>query len=145
MALRIHRHGVHQAVPQRLAHHPLAAPRGAGFVACPGHLASTEVQATVKAFPAQGLEALQDAFLQQRLLQFRYRDAQGDATLRTVEPQCLLLNVPVWYLLAWDTQRQAPRTFRLDRMSQLHMQPERFALRAAGSLMQDIGAFFAAL
>lgn len=110
-----------------------------------GTRASAEVQATVKAFSAQGLEALQDAFLQQRLLQFRYRDAQGDATLRTVEPQCLLLNVPVWYLLAWDTERQAPRTFRLDRMSQLHMQPERFALRAAGSLMQDLGAFFAAL
>lgn len=71
--------------------------------------------------------------------------AELGVSVRTVEPQCLLLNVPAWYLLAWDTQRQAPRTFRLDRMSQLHMQPERFALRAAGSLMQDLGAFFAAL
>jgi predicted DNA-binding transcriptional regulator YafY len=41
----------------------------------------------------------------------------GAATLREIEPQFLCLNVPVWYLLAWDRLRGAIRSFRIDRIT----------------------------
>lgn len=107
-----------------------------------GRVASADVQSTFSASPAHKVEALQDAFLLQRLLQFRYRDAQGCASVRTVEPHCLLLNVPVWYLLAWDRQRQAPRTFRLDRMSHLEMLAESFAQRPISDMLREQGGYF---
>lgn len=56
--------------------------------------ASTDVQRTWVAAHARTVEALQDAFLNQKLLQFRYRDAQGTSSQRAVEPQYLLLNAP---------------------------------------------------
>jgi predicted DNA-binding transcriptional regulator YafY len=36
--------------------------------------------------------------------------------LQRLEPQFLYLNVPVWYLLAWDRLRGAVRFFRIDRV-----------------------------
>jgi len=110
-----------------------------------GARASAEVQSTVPAISMQGVETLQDAFLHQRLLRLRYRDAQGVASVRTVEPQCLLINVPVWYLLAWDRTRQAPRTFRLDRMSHLQMLPDSFVVRPASTLLHELGTYFTSL
>jgi predicted DNA-binding transcriptional regulator YafY len=35
-----------------------------------------------------------------RLFDLRYRDERGVETTRTIEPQFLYLNPPVWYLLA---------------------------------------------
>jgi predicted DNA-binding transcriptional regulator YafY len=29
----------------------------------------------------------------------------------------LLVRAPVWYVVAWDTQKDEPRTFRMDRMT----------------------------
>lgn len=68
-------------------------------------------------------------FLERRVLAFAYTDAEGRGTARRAEPQFLLLNAPVWYLVAWDRGRDAPRTFRLDRIGEARMTDDAFALR----------------
>ncbi|MCF1708953.1 WYL domain-containing protein [Tabrizicola sp. J26] len=73
--------------------------------------------------------ALFSAFLEQRELAFRYAGAVGEERARHVEPQLLLLNYPVWYLLAWDIDSEAVRTFRCDRIRNARSMPNRFTLR----------------
>jgi predicted DNA-binding transcriptional regulator YafY len=63
------------------------------------------------------LPAFEAAFLTLRPLGFRYRDAQGRATAREVEPQALLILPPLWYLVAWDPARGDFRRFRMDRIT----------------------------
>ncbi len=47
---------------------------------------------------------------------FEYAAREGDASRRTVEPVQLVATARRWYLMAWDTDRDDWRTFRLDRM-----------------------------
>ena len=63
------------------------------------------------------VEAFETAFTTTRLLAFTYRDHQGRRTERLVEPHGLLVRPPLWYVLAWDTAKNAPRLFRADRIS----------------------------
>lgn len=60
---------------------------------------------------------LQRAFVDAREITMQYATPDGRSGSRTVEPQALLINAPAWYLLAYDQERAAPRTFRLDRIS----------------------------
>ncbi|MGW0662780.1 helix-turn-helix transcriptional regulator [Streptodolium elevatio] len=50
-------------------------------------------------------------------LRFDYRDHSGAATLRNVEPYRMVNWGRRWYLVAWDTQRDDWRIFRVDRVS----------------------------
>ncbi len=63
------------------------------------------------------LPAFETAFLQRQHLRFRYRDAKGNETIRSIEPQAMLILPPLWYLVAWDPAREAFRHFRMDRIS----------------------------
>jgi predicted DNA-binding transcriptional regulator YafY len=74
-------------------------------------------------------EALCRAFLELRLLRFSYTDNEGRQSRRRVEPHHLLLSYPVWYLVAWDHDRNAVRSFRLDRMHETDVLTEEFRLR----------------
>jgi predicted DNA-binding transcriptional regulator YafY len=56
------------------------------------------------------------AFTSSLLLTFNYTDREGRRTRRTVEPHGLLVRAPLWYVIAWDPRRDAPRLFRADRM-----------------------------
>jgi len=50
-------------------------------------------------------------------LEFAYADRSGNATTRTVEPLRLAhAHEHVWYLVAWDLDREDWRTFRVDRI-----------------------------
>jgi predicted DNA-binding transcriptional regulator YafY len=49
-------------------------------------------------------------------LRFGYSDSEGVPSGRTVEPFRLACSAHRWYLLAFDVDRQAWRTFRLDRL-----------------------------
>jgi len=49
-------------------------------------------------------------------LRFDYRSHSGAGTRRSAEPYRLLNDRRRWYLLAWDVDRDAWRTFRVDRM-----------------------------
>jgi len=50
-------------------------------------------------------------------LRFDYRDHSGNATLRNVEPYRMVNRGRRWYLVAWDTQREDWRIFRVDRIA----------------------------
>src|SRR6266511_595833 len=50
-------------------------------------------------------------------LRFDYRDHDGSASVRTVEPHRLVNWGRRWYLVAWDVDRRDWRTFRVDRIA----------------------------
>lgn len=78
------------------------------------------------------------AFLELRLLRVHYRDVQGRDTERSIEPQLLLLNYPVWYVIGWDHTRGAVRSFRCDRIVAAGVGEESFKLRPAASFAAAI-------
>jgi predicted DNA-binding transcriptional regulator YafY len=61
--------------------------------------------------------AFEAAFSSTRLLAFHYRARNDRTTRRLVEPHGLLVRPPLWYVIAWDRDRHAPRLFRADRVS----------------------------
>jgi len=63
------------------------------------------------------LSAIAGACRSQQELGFRYSDGQARTSDRTVEPHGLVHTGARWYLVAWDVQRDAFRTFRVDRMA----------------------------
>lgn len=68
---------------------------------------------------APNLGVLSDAATQRRRVRFRYRragDAEADGQPRRVEPHALLRYRGRWYLRGHDLDRDADRTFRLDRI-----------------------------
>ena len=77
------------------------------------------------------VEAFENAFTSTRLLAFTYRDQQGRRSKRQVEPHGLLVRPPLWYVLAWDTGKNAPRLFRADRISAPAVSDHTFAARPA--------------
>ncbi|HET9956758.1 MAG TPA: YafY family protein [Polyangiaceae bacterium] len=62
-------------------------------------------------------------------LQFRYEDARGQSRQRDVEPAGLVHMGGRWYLVAWDLERVAFRTFRLDRIAKKVSLGPRFSPR----------------
>ena len=81
-----------------------------------GATASTYVQAGVTAQTGRVARALQTAFVDQECLEIRYQREDGRTSSRRIEPHYLMLQYPVWYVVAMDHLRQAPRTFRCDRI-----------------------------
>lgn len=93
-----------------------------------GVTASTPVQASV-VFPApRVVRSLHRAFVDLETLQVRYRREDGETSQRVIEPHYLLLKYPVWYVVAQDQFRQAPRTFRCDRILSADALETRFRL-----------------
>ena len=76
------------------------------------------------------LTTLAAACRDQEQTQIDYRRHDGTQSSRTIEPHRLVNAGRRWYLLAWDTSRQAWRTFRVDRIRlQPHHAGRRFAHR----------------
>jgi predicted DNA-binding transcriptional regulator YafY len=71
-------------------------------------------------------------------LRISYRDRAGNVTLRAVEPMRLAHTGRLWYLVAWDSQRQDWRTFRIDRVQRLAATGPQFTPR---SFPGDIAAY----
>jgi predicted DNA-binding transcriptional regulator YafY len=64
-------------------------------------------------------------------LRFDYRSHDGEPSIRTAEPHRLVHTGRRWYLVAWDTERQDWRTFRVDRLEPRMPMGPRFAPRPA--------------
>jgi biotin operon repressor BirA-like protein len=64
-----------------------------------------------------GLSGIAGAIRASERLRFDYVDHDGNQTVRTVEPERLVLWGRRWYLLAWDVDRDDWRTFRVDRIT----------------------------
>jgi predicted DNA-binding transcriptional regulator YafY len=63
-------------------------------------------------------------------LRFDYQAHSGTASRRSVEPYRLVNNRQRWYLVAWDTDRDDWRTFRVDRVEPRTPAGPRFTPRA---------------
>jgi predicted DNA-binding transcriptional regulator YafY len=63
-------------------------------------------------------------------LRFDYQAHSGTASRRSVEPYRLVNDRQRWYLVAWDTDRDAWRTFRVDRIEPRTPTGPRFTPRA---------------
>jgi predicted DNA-binding transcriptional regulator YafY len=95
-----------QLLPSRLRHR-IDAMRAA-TVSVPG--AGPTVDSAV-------LSTIAGAIRASERLRFDYVDHDGNQTVRTVEPQRLVVWGSRWYLLAWDIDRDDWRTFRVDRIT----------------------------
>jgi predicted DNA-binding transcriptional regulator YafY len=62
-------------------------------------------------------------------LRFGYRDHEGTASTRVVEPHRLVHTPRRWYLVAFDTERHDWRTFRVDRIDAPPAPGQRFRPR----------------
>jgi predicted DNA-binding transcriptional regulator YafY len=78
---------------------------------------------------AKVVEALHEAFVMMQPARISYENGAGHRSERTIEPQYLLLNYPVWYVLAYDGSRKAVRTFRCDRLRAVRPLAGRFQLK----------------
>ena len=94
-----------------------------------GDSAKTHI-ASQYAKPAQQIpESIAEAFLQQNCLEIEYQSESGEQTIRLVEAHYILLNWPIWYILAWDHLRLSPRVFRIDRIKHARIIDDNFQLR----------------
>jgi predicted DNA-binding transcriptional regulator YafY len=82
-----------------------------------GQPASTTIRAGAGAPPPELLRLFEEAFSAGLGLGFHYVDREGKESTRRVEPHGLLVETPVWYVLARDVEKAAPRTFRMDRVA----------------------------
>jgi predicted DNA-binding transcriptional regulator YafY len=108
--------------------------------------ATVEVPASGPTVDAEVLTAIAGACRNQQRLRFDYRDHDGSAGVRTVEPHRLVHDRGRWYLVAWDVDRQDWRTFRADRIHPRIPTGPRFAPRdppdgdVASYLLRGVGA-----
>lgn len=93
-----------------------------------GVTASTQVQSGTTAPPRRVIQSLHKAFVDRDCLEIRYQREDGKVSNRVIEPHYLLLKYPVWYVIAQDRLREAPRTFRADRMLSATPQGDPFRL-----------------
>lgn len=93
-----------------------------------GAPASKQVLASFSPPERKTAAGIADAFFNMRCVAIDYVDQNGASTSRDIEPQFLYLNVPVWYLLAWDRLRGAVRHFRIDRIKAVTPLKTRFRL-----------------
>jgi predicted DNA-binding transcriptional regulator YafY len=68
---------------------------------------------------------VEHSIIQRRVLEIDYVDKQDQPTVRVVEPVAVLGVHPNWYLWGWCRLRDAPRSFRLDRIRGAVMSEER--------------------
>ena len=80
--------------------------------------------------PAQRIsESIAESFLRCNCLEIEYQSEVGEETLRMIEAHYILLNWPIWYILAWDHLRLSSRVFRIDRIKSARINDSRFQLR----------------
>jgi predicted DNA-binding transcriptional regulator YafY len=91
--------------------------------------------------PADVLVAVAQACRGQEQLRFAYAAADGTQSSRLVEPHRLVARGPRWYLVAWDKDREAWRTFRADRLTRPFANGVRFTPRELPA--EDAAAYVA--
>ncbi len=70
--------------------------------------------------------SLRRAIRSKNYVYFEYVREDGVASSRQARPLALVFFAPVWLLTAWCEKRQDFRNFRLDRMENLEVLPEKF-------------------
>jgi predicted DNA-binding transcriptional regulator YafY len=107
---------VHRALPTRTAHELETLLDTATFTdehAEPAATSSSDVLPP----DAEVLLTVADALRTRRPLDLRYHAADGTPSRRSVHPYDLVARAGRWYLVAFDVDRSAERTFRVDRIN----------------------------
>lgn len=73
----------------------------------------------------RSLASVEQAIVEQRVVEIHYVDKADEFTTRTVEPVAVLGVKPYWYLWGFCRLREAPRAFRLDRIRSATLLDER--------------------
>jgi predicted DNA-binding transcriptional regulator YafY len=79
--------------------------------------ATVSVPGTGPTVDSEVLGAVAGAIRASERLRFAYLDHDGNRTVRTAEPERLVVWGRRWYLLAWDVDRGEWRIFRVDRIT----------------------------
>ncbi len=117
----------------------------------PAHLRRrvNALQSVLATLPASGplvdpeaLTAIASACRDSERLRFDYRSRDASETRRHVEPHSLVNLGRRWYLVAWDCDREAWRTFRIDRLERPRPAGARFRPRTLPA--KDPAAYVAA-
>lgn len=103
-----------------------------------GETASTFVQGTVAGANEKAVQRLHQGFVDQQRMAIRYQGENGVVTTREIEPHYLLLNYPIWYVLAVDHLRGALRTFRCDRILKAVLEEARFQVLPKADFAQAL-------
>ncbi|MEE1674809.1 YafY family protein [Agarivorans aestuarii] len=82
------------------------------------------------------LDPLRVASQQREYLEICYQDAKADCTKREIRPLAIYFWRGTWTLLAWCELREDFRSFRVDRISELHHQ-ERVFSHSPGKELDD--------
>ncbi len=82
-----------------------------------GPPATPPVRESAASTPPDLLRLFEEAFSKGIGLGFHYTDRDERRTTRRLEPHGLLVQPPVWYVLARDIDKGEPRTFRMDRIA----------------------------
>lgn len=107
-----------------------------------GRTASTEVASNFSHTSNEIWEQMMNSFVDSKRIEIKYSDEKLKITDRIIDPQYLLLNWPVWYVLAWDYLREAPRVFRIDRIKKIEATNSSITRRNKSLLMQAYEQFF---
>jgi predicted DNA-binding transcriptional regulator YafY len=82
-----------------------------------GRPASPTIRAGAGSAPSELLGLFEESFSRGMGLGFQYTDREARVSSRRIEPHGLLVEAPVWYVLARDVDKGEPRTFRMDRIA----------------------------
>jgi proteasome accessory factor BC len=78
------------------------------------------------------IRTLADAIEERELVEIAYlKPDESETTTRRIEPYRIERDLPHWYVHAWDRDRDAPRSFRVDRMRSARGLETRFEPRAS--------------
>lgn len=88
-----------------------------------------ELAARVRLFDSghtrnESLATVEQAIIERRVVKIEYADKRNARTSRIVEPVAVLGVRPSWYLWAYCRLREAPRAFRLDRITDAELLDE---------------------
>lgn len=111
---------------------PTGATAGAAGATTGATSATAATDASTAAPPT--LRAVEQSLARHRVLALRYRDSEGAATTRQVEPVLLAHTGQTWYVIAWCRTRAAVRWFRLDRVERADLTAEGYEPRAVSEV-----------
>jgi predicted DNA-binding transcriptional regulator YafY len=94
-----------------------------------GHPARLEAPMAASAVDRSVLPAFERAFTGSLVMRFEYLDRGARRSSRRIEPHGLLVRTPLWYVVAWDIDKDSPRLFRMDRMRHPVVTDTRFGPR----------------
>ena len=85
---------------------------------------------TAKGDDSEVARAVSGAIVRHRQLRIEYyKENEDEFTERTIEPYKLVNGQEGWYIHSWDLEKDAPRSYRLDRVREVNVLDEKFEPR----------------